>query len=51
MSSAHAVEAAGLVKRYGDTTALAGVDINVPTGTVTGILGPNGAAKPQWCAS
>ena len=45
MSSAHAVEAAGLVKRYGDTTALAGVDINVPTGTVTGILGPNGAGK------
>lgn len=40
-----AVEATGLVKRYGDTTALAGVDIDVPTGTVTGILGPNGAGK------
>ena len=45
MSSAHAVEAAGLVKRYGDTTALAGVDINVPTSA------PTVPAKPRWCAS
>jgi len=41
----NAVEAQGLVKRYGPTTALDGVDIEVPTGTVTAVLGPNGAGK------
>ena len=41
----HAIEAHGLVKRYGDNTALGGVDVVVPTGTVTAVLGPNGAGK------
>jgi ABC-2 type transport system ATP-binding protein len=41
----YAVEAHGLVKRYGDTTALAGIDLQVPVGTVTAVLGPNGAGK------
>src|SRR6266540_4109279 len=40
-----AIEAAGLVKRYGETTALAGVDLTVPPGAVYGLLGPNGAGK------
>jgi ABC-2 type transport system ATP-binding protein len=40
-----AVEARGLVRRFGDVTALAGVDISVPQGTVLGLLGPNGAGK------
>ena len=40
-----AIEAVGLVKKYGNTTALAGVDLSVPTGTVLGVLGPNGAGK------
>ena len=40
-----AVDARGLVKRYGDTTALDGVDLQVPVGTVTAVLGPNGAGK------
>jgi oleandomycin transport system ATP-binding protein len=40
-----AIEAAGLTKRFGDTQALAGVDLAVPTGTVLGVLGPNGAGK------
>ncbi|MFL5796610.1 MAG: ATP-binding cassette domain-containing protein [Actinomycetota bacterium] len=34
-----------LVKRYGDVTALDGIDISVPQGTVLGLLGPNGAGK------
>jgi ABC-2 type transport system ATP-binding protein len=37
--------ATGLVKRYGDVTALAGLDLDVPEGTVLGLLGPNGAGK------
>ncbi|HVL04867.1 MAG TPA: ATP-binding cassette domain-containing protein [Acidimicrobiales bacterium] len=41
----NAVEGRGLVKRYGETTALAGIDLEVPTGTVTAVLGPNGAGK------
>ncbi len=40
-----AITAEGLVKRFGDTTALAGVDLAVRTGTVLGLLGPNGAGK------
>jgi ABC-2 type transport system ATP-binding protein len=41
----NAIQANGLVKRYGDVTALDGVDLAVPTGTVLGLLGPNGAGK------
>ncbi|MEU8222252.1 ATP-binding cassette domain-containing protein [Kribbella sp. NPDC048915] len=44
-TSQTAIEAVGLVKKYGSTTALAGVDLSVPTGTVLGVLGPNGAGK------
>jgi oleandomycin transport system ATP-binding protein len=40
-----AVQADGLVKRYGSTVALAGLDLAVPAGTVLGLLGPNGAGK------
>ena len=40
-----AIVAEGLVKRFGDTTALGGVDLAVRTGTVLGLLGPNGAGK------
>jgi ABC-2 type transport system ATP-binding protein len=39
------IRAEGLVKRYGDVTALAGLDVAVPEGTVLGLLGPNGAGK------
>ena len=41
----HAIEAEGLVKRFGKTTALAGVDLSARAGTVFGLLGPNGAGK------
>jgi len=40
-----AIEATGLVKHFDETTALAGLDLHVPTGTVLGMLGPNGAGK------
>jgi len=40
-----AVVAEGLVKRYGDVTALDGLSLAVPAGTVLGVLGPNGAGK------
>jgi oleandomycin transport system ATP-binding protein len=41
----YVVEVEGLVKRYGRTTALAGVDLSVRPGMVLGLLGPNGAGK------
>ncbi|MGW5160081.1 ATP-binding cassette domain-containing protein [Nonomuraea wenchangensis] len=40
-----AIMATGLVKSYGDVTALDGLDLAVPEGTVFGLLGPNGAGK------
>ncbi|MBY8886311.1 ATP-binding cassette domain-containing protein [Streptomyces sp. PTM05] len=41
----NAVEVRGLVKHYGPTKALDGVDLDVRQGTVLGVLGPNGAGK------
>ena len=41
----NAVEATGLIKRFGKTTALAGVDLVARQGRVLGLLGPNGAGK------
>ena len=38
-----AVEASGLVKVFGKTRAVDEVDLQVPTGSVYGFLGPNGA--------
>jgi ABC-2 type transport system ATP-binding protein len=40
-----AIVVEGLVKRYGGVTALDGIDLSVPQGTVLGLLGPNGAGK------
>src|SRR5205814_4700845 len=44
-SATAAVRVEGLVKRFGATVALAGVDLEVSEGTVFGLLGPNGAGK------
>jgi oleandomycin transport system ATP-binding protein len=40
-----AIQAEGLVKRFGETNALAGAELAAPTGTVLAVLGPNGAGK------
>jgi daunorubicin resistance ABC transporter ATP-binding subunit len=45
MSDTPAIRAEGLVKNYGKTRALTGLDLAVPAGTVYGLLGPNGAGK------
>ncbi len=44
-TSALAIEATGLVKSYGETRAVDGVDLVVRRGSVYGVLGPNGAGK------
>ena len=44
-SSPAAISVAGLVRRFGDTEAVAGVDITVARGEIYGFLGPNGAGK------
>jgi ABC-2 type transport system ATP-binding protein len=44
-ASAAAIACRGLTKRYGTVTALDGLDLDVPAGSVFGFLGPNGAGK------
>jgi len=43
--SGPAIETSGLIKAFGDTKAVDGLDLTVPVGTVYGVLGPNGAGK------
>jgi ABC-2 type transport system ATP-binding protein len=45
MTPTRAVDATGLVKRFGDFTAVAGIDLQVERGEIFGVLGPNGAGK------
>jgi len=45
MSESYAIEAAGLVKAFGRTRALDGLDLQVGAGAILGMLGPNGAGK------
>jgi len=40
-----AIRLRGIVKRYGEITAVDGLDLDVPEGTCVGLLGPNGAGK------
>jgi lipooligosaccharide transport system ATP-binding protein len=43
--SAPLIEARGLIKRFGEFVAVAGIDVDVARGEVFGFLGPNGAGK------
>jgi len=43
--TAPAVECVGLVQRFGDVTAVDGLDLRIEPGSVVGLLGPNGAGK------
>ncbi|HEX6255599.1 MAG TPA: ABC transporter ATP-binding protein [Euzebyales bacterium] len=45
MTTRDAIAVTGLVKTYGSTRALDGLDLSVATGEVHGLLGPNGAGK------
>ncbi|MSR70202.1 MAG: ATP-binding cassette domain-containing protein, partial [Phycisphaerales bacterium] len=42
---APAVQLRGVRKRFGSIDAVAGLDLDVPTGSLIGLLGPNGAGK------
>lgn len=44
-NSEYAVEVEGLIKHFGDTKAVNGIDLQVKRGCVYGVLGPNGAGK------
>jgi len=44
-NSTFAVEARGLVKKFGNNYAVNGVDLLIPAGCIYGVLGPNGAGK------
>ncbi|HKA37022.1 MAG TPA: ABC transporter ATP-binding protein [Thermoanaerobaculia bacterium] len=45
MQTGFAIECRGLVKRYGDVTAVDGLDLAISPGECFGLLGPNGAGK------
>jgi daunorubicin resistance ABC transporter ATP-binding subunit len=45
------IEAHGLVKRFGEVHALAGVDLVAESGRVTALLGPNGAGKTTFVSA
>jgi len=45
VSSAPAIEMAGLTKRFGDFTAVDDLTLTVPRGSIFGFLGPNGSGK------
>jgi lipooligosaccharide transport system ATP-binding protein len=45
MATEFAIDVRGAVKRYGEITAVDGLDLAVPAGVCFGLLGPNGAGK------
>ena len=45
------LELKGLTKRFGAHTALDALDMSVPSGSVYGLVGPNGAGRRRPCAT
>lgn len=45
MSGSPAILATGLTRRFGDKTAVDGIDLRIESGEIYGFLGPNGAGK------
>src|SRR5215212_4406917 len=45
MTDPLAIRLRGVTKRFGEITAVDGLDLDVPEGTCVGLLGPNGAGK------
>ncbi len=41
----YAIQATQIVKKFGDFTAIEGINLNVPKGSIYGFLGPNGCGK------
>ncbi|MCB0996450.1 MAG: ATP-binding cassette domain-containing protein [Acidimicrobiales bacterium] len=50
-NAAPIIEASGLEKRYGETMALAGLDLAATSGHLTALLGPNGAGKTTFVSA
>ena len=48
MGSSLAVRSRGTTKYFGDVVALDGVDLDIPSGEVHGLVGPNGAGKTTF---
>lgn len=46
-----AIQARGLIKSFGPTRVLTGVDLTVPAGTLVALLAPTGPAKRPPCGS
>jgi len=45
VSASLAIQAEGLTKRYGNTLAVDGLNLDIPAGQFFGLLGPNGSGK------
>src|SRR5262245_61234104 len=48
MANDFAIDVHGMTKRFGQRTAVAGIDLQVPAGEICGFLGPNGSGKTTF---
>ncbi len=51
MNESPALQVDGLGKRYGSNWALRDCTLEIPSGSVTALVGPNGAARQRCCNS